>query len=487
MGKNLFYFGIALGILNAGLLSFQVLLHIRIGEQFYSLPSFLLWLHFTSVVYLAWLLFILTYHYYATHTIALVTGSLLFVAVMLRYYVIYRTFTYSEWRDFYFPSYFLVLIATSLYAASLTFTYAIKGRWLKIAGILSGVTTVILLITFVGYLDSKNLALKSSYENWHNTTSQLSGLIIICFLIHFWLELKKKQTDPQTTGIQKTLSMVLFLGTVIILIYAFMLGNRLVNEKPVARYPESRATSQDKAIASRFEARIFISQQKDTLLYRLLKPINYDPSLKYPLVLCLHGGAGWGTDNIKQVQGALPAVMLSNYLVREQHPAFLFVPQISPAYSWGGLPKFKVVDSLVFEAIRSLEKEFSTDENRRYISGNSLGGYGTWYFIATHPNFFAAAIPISGEGDATLAKNMVNIPIWAFHGTKDINVPVNGSRDVIEAIRKQGGNPRYTEYPDKDHDIWKDVVNTPHLVDWLFEQRRNIGHTPNTRQSEAKQ
>jgi len=86
---------------------------------------------------------------------------------------------------------------------------------------------------------------------------------------------------------------------------------------------------------------------------------------------------------------------------------------------------------------------------------------------------FAAAIPISGGGNPALAQNIVDIPVWAFHGRKDRNVPVSGSRDIIQAIKNAGGDPRYTEYPDERHDIWEKVTNTPGLLDWLFAQKRN--------------
>jgi predicted peptidase len=131
------------------------------------------------------------------------------------------------------------------------------------------------------------------------------------------------------------------------------------------------------------------------------------------------------------------------------------------------------VDTLVFETIAALEHEFSIDSKRRYVSGYSMGGYGAWYFIGTRPKIFAAAVPMCGGGDPGLAKNMVDIPVWAFHGAKDMNVPAGDTRDIIEAIKNAGGNPRYTEFPDAAHNIWKEVTETPGLLEWLFDQRRD--------------
>jgi predicted peptidase len=127
---------------------------------------------------------------------------------------------------------------------------------------------------------------------------------------------------------------------------------------------------------------------------------------------------------------------------------------------------------LVVEAIYALEQQYAIDEKRRYLGGISGGGFGSWYFIGSRPEMFAAAIPICGGGDPSLAPNMVDVAIWAFYGEKDRLAPVRGSRDMIEAIKKAGGNPRYTEYPETGHNIGYLVINTPGLLDWLFAQER---------------
>jgi predicted peptidase len=107
------------------------------------------------------------------------------------------------------------------------------------------------------------------------------------------------------------------------------------------------------------------------------------------------------------------------------------------------------------------------------VTGISRGGYGTWQFICKHPDMFAAAIPVSGGGETKLASRIVGVPVWAFHGAKDKNVPVSVTRDMIAAIKKAGGSPKYTEYPDEEHNIWDKVSRTPDLLAWLFAQKRN--------------
>ena len=324
----------------------------------------------------------------------------------------------------------------------------------------------------IGFLDSKGFELKKTFEDVHNKTAWVAELVTVAIVIHFWNQIKNQPAPFEFKSMQRFVQLSITSFAVIAVTSSFMVGYKLLHETPSKVPIERLADFKDKAIAQTFEARMYVNSKGDTLFYRLKRPLNYQPGTKYPIVVCLHGGAGWGTDNIKQVQGSLPAVMLSNYLIREQHPAFLFVPQISGAYSFGGVPNLEVIDTLVFDAMQSLEKEFNIDEKRRYVSGNSLGGYGTWHFIGTRPDLFAAGIPISGEGNPELANNMTQVAVWAFHGAKDVNVPVSGSRDAINAMKKVGGSPRYTEYPDNDHDIWMKVVGTPDLVEWLFAQKK---------------
>jgi predicted peptidase len=237
-------------------------------------------------------------------------------------------------------------------------------------------------------------------------------------------------------------------------------------------------------IAELFNARTHVSMQKDTMQYRLLKPIDYDSTKQYPLVVCLSGGAGRGTDNIKQIAGSRSAQVLSTLENRKKYPAFVFVPQCPPGSDWGrslgkieresrikrGKDNQPSVESLVFEIISALEEEFNIDTTRRYITGQSMGGFGSWHFILTHPQMFAAAIPICGGANPDLAKNITDVPIWVFHGENDNTIPVDFSRNMIAAIKKAGGNPKYNEFPNVGHGSWHLAYDTPELLDWLFVQ-----------------
>jgi predicted peptidase len=237
-------------------------------------------------------------------------------------------------------------------------------------------------------------------------------------------------------------------------------------------------------IAELFSARTHVSMQKDSMQYRLLKPIDYDSTKQYPLVVCLSGGAGRGTDNIKQIAGSKSAQVLSFLENRKKYPAFVFVPQCPPDSDWGrtlgkiereslikrGKDNQPSVEFLVFEIIYALEEEFNIDTTRRYITGQSMGGSGSWHFILTHPQMFAAAIIVCGGANPDLAKNIIDIPIWVFHGENDNRIPVDFSRNMVAAIKKVGGNPKYNEFPNIGHGSWHPAYDTPELLDWLFDQ-----------------
>jgi predicted peptidase len=124
--------------------------------------------------------------------------------------------------------------------------------------------------------------------------------------------------------------------------------------------------------------------------------------------------------------------------------------------------------------IRSLVDEFKIDEKRIYITGQSMGGGGTWGMLAFYPEFFAAAAPVCGTGDLESAPAVVagGTAIWAFHGGADSRVPTEASRSMIAALRAAGGRPKYTEYPGVKHDSWVDAYPEPALSEWMFEQAR---------------
>lgn len=238
------------------------------------------------------------------------------------------------------------------------------------------------------------------------------------------------------------------------------------------------ATAAD--VRERFEARTFSDAAGEKLNYRLLKPLDYNKETKYPLVVFLHGAGERGSDNFKQLVHGM-ADFASDEAMKK-HPAFVIAPQCPDGKQWVNvswsadshkMPE-KAAEPLqqTIDLVDSLAKEFSIDPNRIYITGLSMGGYGTWDAAQRWPDKFAAAAPVCGGGDAESVKQIKSLPIWAFHGGADGVVRPKRSRDMIEALKKAGGSPKYTEYKDVGHDSWSATYRNPEFHDWLFAQKR---------------
>jgi predicted peptidase len=233
----------------------------------------------------------------------------------------------------------------------------------------------------------------------------------------------------------------------------------------------------DEGLLKSFEARTNREGTGKALLYRLFKPPNYDAAQKYPLVLILHGAAGAGADNQKQFAGGnhVPPAFFAAATNQARHPCFVLMPQCPRSDHWGGGSLLHPSEPsettrLTLAVVEALQREFSLDPRRLYLVGVSMGGGGVWDLIARYPKMFAAAIPICAVGDTDKAKLVTKIPIWCFHGDHDQLVDVDYARTMIAAIRKAGGNPRYTEYPGVGHDSYVKAFAEPELAPWLFSQ-----------------
>jgi predicted peptidase len=125
------------------------------------------------------------------------------------------------------------------------------------------------------------------------------------------------------------------------------------------------------------------------------------------------------------------------------------------------------------KAAEQIQKEFPIDEKRIYITGLSMGGYGSWAALTNRPNHFAAALIICGGGEPASVNKFKHVPIWAFHGADDKTVPVESSREMIEALKAAGANPKYTEYPGVAHNSWAQTYSNPEIYAWLFAQKKD--------------
>lgn len=225
-------------------------------------------------------------------------------------------------------------------------------------------------------------------------------------------------------------------------------------------------------------AESFKSADGQVLNYRLLVPPKIEESEKYPLVIFLHGAGERGSDNAAQLKHGV------GDFVRHQkdYPCFLVAPQCPEGKRWvevdwsaatHDLPE-KPGDqmAMVKALIDQMVDEKPIDADRIYITGLSMGGYGTWDAISRYPDLFAAAAPICGGGDPKHAKTIKDIPIWCFHGDQDQAVKVERSRAMIEAIKDAGGEPKYTEYPGVGHDSWTQSYKNDEFFAWLFAQKK---------------
>ncbi|HVS34479.1 MAG TPA: prolyl oligopeptidase family serine peptidase [Gemmataceae bacterium] len=211
--------------------------------------------------------------------------------------------------------------------------------------------------------------------------------------------------------------------------------------------------------------RTYIDADGKEAKYALFVPLDYKADKAYPLILFLHGSGETGTDGKMQTYVGLGPVLRMN---AKKFPCFVLLPQ-SQDRSWQADSKDAQRALAVLDAV---EKEFKIDEKRVYLTGLSMGGFGTWSLAQKNPERWAAIVPVCGGGDPNQAKVIKDIPCWIFHGDADKSVPVDRSRAMVEALKAAGGQPKYTEYAGVGHNSWEMAYNTPDLYEWLLQQHK---------------
>jgi poly(3-hydroxybutyrate) depolymerase len=249
------------------------------------------------------------------------------------------------------------------------------------------------------------------------------------------------------------------------------------------------------SVLSKFMFRSF-TDENGTLPYRLFVPDSFAGGSRYPLILALHGSGERGTDNTSPLTANRMGVAWAEPGPQSQHPCFVVVPQCPTDAVWSPIP----MQDCLLHLLDSLGREFRLDSDKIYLTGLSMGGYGTWDLAARVPHRFAAVVPMSSGVNLALVDSLRTLPVWNFHGAKDDVVPVAQSRASMDALAAFGreviythcrgndctGLPDsvvtmevkshadvfYTEYQNGGHIIWDAAYDYAPLHDWLFDKSR---------------
>jgi len=200
--------------------------------------------------------------------------------------------------------------------------------------------------------------------------------------------------------------------------------------------------------------------------YLLYLPKDYgkDPAKKWPVLVFLHGSGESGAD-LEKVKTHGPPKLIAQ---GQDLPFIVVSPQapLVPRRGWDVETLNALLDDIL--------AKYSTDPDRVYLTGLSMGGYGTWAWATANPERFAAIAPICGGGQPRQASRALrNTPTWVFHGAKDTTVPLQESQDMVEALKKAGAmEVKFTIYPEAGHDSWTATYDNPELFTWLLAHHR---------------
>jgi predicted peptidase len=218
-----------------------------------------------------------------------------------------------------------------------------------------------------------------------------------------------------------------------------------------------------------------------TIRYLLFTPKDYRPEgKKWPLLLFLHGIGECGNDDLTRVKIHGPAHIVES---RPDFPFVVVTPQSPLPRGYDPKAKYTLEQILalardawepepLMRLVDHVMKHTNIDPERVYVTGLSMGGFGTWRLAAAYPERFAAAVPICGGGEPEkMADALSHVPIWAFHGAKDPVVPVAESERMVAAVKRAGGEAKLTIYPEAMHNSWTQTYDNPKVYDWLLEHR----------------
>ena len=202
-----------------------------------------------------------------------------------------------------------------------------------------------------------------------------------------------------------------------------------------------------------------------------IRPVNYllylpdgyrqDTLNKWPLLLFLHGSGERG-DDLEKVKTHGPPKLIAQ---GQQFPFIVVSPQATrQGQGWSTAD--------LYALLQDCKQKYRVDVDRIYLTGLSMGGFGTWSLAIEHPEEFAAIVPICGGGDTTDIWKLRHTAVWCFHGAKDKNVPLAFSQNMISALRAYNPSANLTIYPEAEHDSWTATYSNDSLYQWLLLQKK---------------
>lgn len=279
-----------------------------------------------------------------------------------------------------------------------------------------------------------------------------------------------------------------------------------VTVSPDAIYSDAQTDAENIAwaeanIDKALERKEFSAKNGLTMPYRLFVPENYSPEQSYPLLVFLHGRGDRGSDNRADIYDNTglfdgPQSIISPNM-QAQYPSLVLVPQCAdtrPDEEWAhaegntpeepfkGLgadghyqqhPEPSASGAAALELIEKIIADYAVDQDRVYLTGVSMGGFGTWEFITRRPDLFAAAVPMAGYSDPSQVEKIKHIPIWIFHGDQDEYNPVQGSRNMARLLGMNGAEVRYSELRGFKHvDSFEEAWKNRQIIPWMFSKKR---------------